>query len=127
MPASSLHLTVNRQSVDFGTTVHTMYIFEYGQQMIRFEWNQTKALANRQKHGVSFAEAISVFYDEWAVQFFGEENSEHEDRYLLLGKSVQLRILLISYCELEELDVIRLISARKATINERKHYSGGGL
>ena len=57
--------------------------------MVEFEWDTTKAVSNRKKHGVSFEEAKSVFYDEFAIQFFDDENSEVEDRFLILGHSNQ--------------------------------------
>ena len=90
--------------------------------MIRFEWDPGKDAANRRKHGVSFEEAQSVFFDEHAVQFYDEENSKHEDRFLMLGISLRLRVLLVCHCERESGSVIRIISARKATQSERKFY-----
>ena len=93
--------------------------------MIRFEWNPAKALANERKHGVSFNEACSVFYDEFAVQYFDDENSELEDRFLMLGLSSESRVLIVCHCETDTGDTIRIISARKATRNERKFYEGG--
>ncbi len=92
--------------------------------MIKFEWNLSKAVSNKKKHGVTFEEAQSVFYDDFAIQFFDEENSELEDRFLILGHSNQSRILLICHCEKESGDLIRIISARKATTNECKLYKG---
>jgi hypothetical protein len=92
--------------------------------MIRFEWDAAKSRANVRKHGVSFEEAQSVFYDDFALQFYDPENSEAEDRFLLLGMSNQSRILLVCHCERASGAVIRIISARKATRNERKHYEG---
>lgn len=84
--------------------------------MIKFEWNDLKALKNIEKHGISFEEASSVFYDDFAVQFYDESHSElEEDRFLILG---------ISHCEKQSGDILRLISARKATKNERKFYQG---
>ena len=88
---------------------------------MRFEWNQTKAARNEWKHGVSFEEAESVFYDEQAIQFYDDANSD-EERFLLLGRSHKLRLLLISHCERNNGDVIRIISARKAALREAKHY-----
>jgi len=67
--------------------------------MIRFEWNAAKAASNEKKHGVTFEEAKSVFYDDFAIQFFDDENSELEDRFLILGLSNQSKILLICHCE----------------------------
>ncbi len=94
--------------------------------MIKFEWNQSKSLANKMKHNVSFEEAQSVFFDDFAVQFYDEENSElSEDRFLLLGLSNESRLLLVCHCEREKGNLIRIISARKATKNESKLYHGG--
>jgi uncharacterized DUF497 family protein len=92
--------------------------------MIKFEWNPQKARANHEKHGVSFEEAKSVFYDEYACQFFNEEHSSSEERFIMLGLSNRLRVLVVCHCERAGGDVIRIISARKATANERKHYEG---
>ncbi len=93
--------------------------------MIQFEWDSAKAASNLKKHGVSFAEAQSVFYDEFATQFFDVENSETEERFLMLGLSNKTRILIVCHCERGAGDIIRIISARKATRNERKYYEGG--
>lgn len=66
--------------------------------MIEFEWDAAKATSNKKKHGVSFEEAKSVFYDEFAVQFFDSENSElEEDRFLMLGLSSESRMLLVCH------------------------------
>jgi len=92
--------------------------------MIEFEWDASKATSNKTKHGVSFEEAKSVFYDDLAIQFFDEDNYEYEDRFLLLGRSNQSRVLLICHCERESGNTIRIISARKATAKERKLYKG---
>lgn len=93
--------------------------------MIKFEWDSAKAASNLKKHGVSFAEAQSVFYDEFATQFFDAENSETEERFLMLGLSNKTRILIVCHCERGAGDIIRIISARKATRSERKYYEGG--
>lgn len=93
--------------------------------MIKFEWNAAKAASNERKHGVSFEEAISVFYDEFAIQFFDSESSElEEDRFLMLGLSSESRILIICHCERDSGNTIRIISARKATSKERRFYEG---
>ncbi|WKJ90491.1 BrnT family toxin [Methylomonas montana] len=63
--------------------------------MINFEWDLGKAASNLKKHGVSFEEAKSVFYDEYAIQFFDEENSKTEDRFLMLGMSSHAKILIV--------------------------------
>ena len=92
--------------------------------MIRFEWNSAKAAANVKKYGVSFEEAQTVFYDEFAVQFFDEENSDDEARFLLLGLSTQAKLLIVCHCERDSGNVIRIISARKATKREKAFYGG---
>ena len=93
--------------------------------MIKFEWDTVKALKNVEKHGVSFEEASSVFYDEFAVQFYDNGHSElEEDRFLILGISNKPRMLMICHCEKQSGNVLRIISARKATKNERKFYHG---
>ncbi|MDA3925904.1 MAG: BrnT family toxin [Kiritimatiellae bacterium] len=88
----------------------------------RFEWDSRKATINLRKHGVSFEEAASAFYDEFAIEFFDTNNSEMEDRFLLLGLSSALRLILVCHCLRETGDVLRIISARKATKNEAKQY-----
>lgn len=90
--------------------------------MIKFEWDAAKAAANIKKHGVSFEEARSVFYDDYAVQFFDDEHSSDEARFLLLGMSAGARLLLVAHCEREAGGVIRIISARKATKRESAFY-----
>jgi uncharacterized protein len=92
--------------------------------MIDFEWDASKATSNLRKHAVSFEEARTVFFDELAIQFFDEEHSEVEDRFLLLGMSANSRLLLVCHCEREAGEVIRIISARKATRRESAYYKG---
>ena len=92
--------------------------------MIKFEWHQSKAAANLKKHQVSFEEAQTVFYDEFAVQFFDEEHSDDEERFLMLGMSVHSKLLIVCHCEREDGQVIRIISARKATKRESTFYRG---
>ena len=92
--------------------------------MIRFEWDPAKARANVRKHGISFEEALSVFYDEFAVQFFDEEHSSDEERFPMLGVSSGARVLLVCHCERDSGNVIRIISARKATKRESTFYGG---
>ena len=90
--------------------------------MIKFEWDPPKAAANLKKHQVSFDEAKSVFYDEFAVQFFDEEHSSDEERFLMLGMSSGAKLLIVCHCEREHGEVIRIISARKATTQESRFY-----
>ncbi|WDD37038.1 BrnT family toxin (plasmid) [Nostoc sp. UHCC 0926] len=89
-----------------------------------FEWDNEKNRINEKKHSITFEEAESVFYDDNAIQFWDEDHSDAEDRFLLLGRSSKMRILLIVHCYREQELVIRIISARKATKNESKHYPG---
>jgi uncharacterized protein len=91
---------------------------------MRFEWDPAKAAANAKKHKVTFEAAKTVFYDDFAVQFFDEEHSHAEDRFLLLGMSSDARLLLVCHCAREGGDVIRIISARKATETEAQYYRG---
>ena len=95
--------------------------------MIDFEWDNSKAASNKEKHKVSFDEARSVFFDEYAQQFYDSENSDQEDRFLMLGKSVKSRMLIVVHCERDDGEIIRIISARKATAKERKFYLGPPL
>lgn len=95
--------------------------------MIKFEWNLLKAEKNIRKHDVSFDEARSVFFDECAIQFFDQEHSDTEERFLLLRMSEKTNLLLICHCERDNGNVIRIISARQATKNESKHYQRGLL
>lgn len=95
--------------------------------MIEFDWDPQKARANLEKHGISFEEAKSVFFDEYARQFFDEEHSSSEERFIMLGLSNRLRVLVVCHFERSGGDVIRIISARKATTTERNHYEGPPL
>jgi len=92
---------------------------------IRFIWNKQKAVLNQKKHGVSFEEAKTVFYDDHAVEFFDPDHSENEDRFVMLGMSFMVRILVVCHCVREEGFVIRIISARKATKHESSRYREG--
>ena len=92
---------------------------------IRFVWDEGKNRENQKKHGVSFEEAESVFFDEKAREYFDPDHSEEEDRFLLVGRSYKLRILLICHCYREGERMIRIISARRATRAERSAYQRG--
>ena len=89
---------------------------------LRFEWDKKKDKANIEKHGISFEEARSTFYDEYAMQYYDSEHSEDEDRFLLLGLSFSAKTLVVCHCLREEDMVIRLISARKANKSEQAVY-----
>jgi len=90
--------------------------------MLKFDWDSAKADSNRKKHGVSFEEAQSVFYDEFAIQFYDEPQSSDEERFLILGMSSGAHLLLVCHCERDGGDVVRIISARKATKQESSFY-----
>ncbi len=89
---------------------------------ITFQWDEQKNKINQQKHGISFEEAESVFFDDYAIQFWDEDHSQEEERFLLLGISSKMRILIVVHCFREEDSIMRIISARKATKNENQEY-----
>jgi len=89
---------------------------------LHFTWDVSKNLLNKKKHGVRFEEAQTVFFDEAAMEFFDPEHSRDEDRFLLLGQSFSLRTLMVCHCHKEKKEIIRIISARKATAKERRKY-----
>ena len=91
--------------------------------MIAFEWDTDKARANVRKHGVTFEEARSCFYDPRQIAFYDPDHSDDEDREMLIAHSDQGRVLIISYTL--RTDVIRIISARKATKSEENRYAQG--
>lgn len=90
---------------------------------LRFEWDRKKAAENQRKHGVSFEEAESVFADEFAILLDDPDHSADEARFLLLGLSARLRTLVVSHCYRKADEIVRLISARKATRLERDMYN----
>ena len=92
---------------------------------IEFGWDARKARQNLRKHNVAFEEAATVFYDENAIEFFDQEHSTDEERFLMLGLSGRLRILVVIYCLRKNGSEIRIISARKATRKEEKVYIQG--
>jgi hypothetical protein len=89
---------------------------------LSFEWDERKSSANAKKHGVSFEEAESVFVDERAKLIDDPDHSDDEDRFVLLGLSGALRLLLVCHCYRCDGHVIRIISARKASARESKSY-----
>ena len=90
---------------------------------MRFEWHENKNQSNIKKHGISFLEASTVFYDENAVLFDDPDKSEQEDCFLIMGFSQKARICIVSHCYRGDDDVIRIISARKATKREAEAYN----
>ena len=89
---------------------------------IRFVWNTKKDEINQKKHRVSFQEAQTVFLDDTAQMIYDPDHSKSEDRFLLLGMSMRLRILVVCHCYKENDEIIRIISARKATKKEEQQY-----
>ena len=89
---------------------------------LRFEWDTKKNKTNTKKHGISFDDASTAFYDEYAIQFLDPEHSDDEDRFILLGSGFSLKTLIVCHCFREEETVIRIISARKADKDEDEFY-----
>jgi uncharacterized protein len=90
---------------------------------MKCEWDKNKAARNLSKHEVSFSEAKTVFDDPLYVDFFDLDHSDDEERYLIVGKSIRGRLLIVSYTERR--DSIRIISAREVTKAEREAYEEG--
>jgi len=91
---------------------------------IRFDWDPKKSRINKARHGVSFEEAKTAFFDEHARIIADPEHSDDEERLILLGLSIKLRVLVVCHCYRESDHVIRIISARKADPSERSEYAG---
>ena len=92
---------------------------------LEFSWDNRKNKQNKKKHGISFEEAQTVFFDENAVEFYDPDHSEKENRFIMLGLSYRLLILVVCHCLRKDDSEIRIISARKATKREQKVYLGG--
>ena len=105
-----------------GLAPSNKHMYNVHMALLRFEWEPRKATANLKKHGISFEEAKSVFYDESAKLISDPDHSEDEDRFILLGVSHSLRMILVCHCYRSEGNVVRIISARKATPKESKAY-----
>lgn len=89
---------------------------------LRFVWDARKSSANLRKHGVTFEEAQSAFLDESARVYFDPDHSEEEDRFVLLGMSLRLRVLVVCHCYREDAATVRIISARRADRSEQGDY-----
>jgi hypothetical protein len=89
---------------------------------ISFVWDPRKNLINQTKHDIGFDEAKTVFFDEYARIIFDPLHSTEEDRFIILGLSSKLRLLVVCHCYRESDSIIRLISARKATKKEETSY-----
>lgn len=96
--------------------------YNIGMGAINFEWDENKNRLNQRKHGISFEEAVSVFYDEEALIRDDPEHSEEEERFVILGLSSKANLLVVCHCFRASETVIRIISARKATKTESKYY-----
>ncbi len=92
--------------------------------MIKFEWDVEKNKLNTLKHRVTFKEAASVFMDGFARVIPDPDHSTQEDRFILLGMSIDSKILLVCHCYRENANIIRIVSARKANKREEKQYGG---
>lgn len=93
---------------------------------ISFEWDEKKNAANINKHGIPFEEARTVFYDDNALLLHDPDHSHEEDRFILLGLSAKLTVLVVCHCYCKSGEVIRIISARKAAKNEQRQYWESG-
>ena len=91
---------------------------------MKFEWDTEKERLNIQKHGVSFEQASYVFADPYALNQYDKEHSENEDRWILLGKSLNEVILVVvhTFRDEDDIEFVRVISARKATKREQRAY-----
>jgi uncharacterized protein len=89
---------------------------------IRFEWDEKKSRENKRRHGVSFEEAQTVFFDENAIRYCDPDHSQDEDRFIMLGMSIRLGVLVVCHCYRSDDKVIRIISARKADQKEEAAY-----
>lgn len=90
---------------------------------LRYQWDERKNRANQRKHGVAFEEARTAFLDENARRVSDPDHSIGEDRYILVGLSIRLRLLVVCHSFLESERIIRIISARRADPSERRDYS----
>jgi len=89
---------------------------------LRFAWDESKNKTNARKHGISFEEATTSFSDEYARVFYDPDHSDDENRFLLLGLSARLRVLVVCHCLRESETLIRIVSARKANKQEQQNY-----
>lgn len=94
-------------------------------EIISFEWDENKNTTNKKKHGLSFEEAKEVFSDDNAILFDDPDHSIGEERFLIIGMIKSQKICIVSHCYRDNDDVIRIISAREATKNEKKTYLKG--
>ena len=108
-----------KQTID----LYIYYMYTISMDTLRFEWDENKNRINQKKHGISFEEASSVFFDSAAIVIDDPEHSREEERFIILGLSKKANLLVVCHCYRESESVIRLISARKATKNEANAYN----
>jgi len=96
----------------------------YDMNKLQFTWDNKKNTINQTKHGISFEEAQTVFFDDYARLIPDQDHSEDEERFILLGLSSQLKMLLVCHCYREDGQTVRIISTRKANKFEQKQYKG---
>jgi len=98
------------------------YNYNVNMNELSFEWDERKSRSNKKKHGLSFEEAKTAFFDENALLIHDPDHSEEEDRFILLGLSAKLRILVVCQAYRKRAQIIRIISARIASRQEQKQY-----
>lgn len=94
-------------------------------ETLKFEWDENKNEINKRKHGLSFETAREVFYDEFAILFDDPDHSIGEERFLIIGSTKTEQICIVSHCYRDSENTIRIISARRATKNEKRIYLDG--
>ncbi|MEX2151543.1 MAG: BrnT family toxin [Steroidobacteraceae bacterium] len=90
---------------------------------LRFEWDPAKDEANQKKHGVAFEEPKTAFFDDFARVIVDPEHTDLEERYILLGMSIKLNILVVCHCHFDEENIVCILSARRADPSERAQYA----
>jgi len=110
---------------DLKRYIDNVYTISYPKRRLAFEWNLKKNVRNFKKHCVWFEEAQTIWADPLAVEYFDPDHSEEEERYIRIGRTCRLKILLVVFCEQEDDNLIRIISARKVTQREKRYYEKG--
>ncbi|MDZ4676444.1 MAG: BrnT family toxin [Oligoflexia bacterium] len=93
--------------------------------LVRFEWDEKKNKSNRRKRGVWFEEATHVFGDPYHRFFLDKDHSDHEDRYIVIGYGAENRLLVVIHVYCNATEIVRIVSARRATKKERLYYEEG--
>jgi len=108
-------------------TENTTLDVSYELSGFHFVWNSEKYQQNYQKHNITFEEAATVIVDPYTEYYIDDEHSDDEDRFIAIGYSGRLRLLVVCHCLRDNDSIFRLISARKATNAERESYEGGDM